>query len=462
MISRLKGEIMFGKIIYYDKKAVAEYKSVISGKPNLEIEEYDVSNDKGIIADLKLVSADVKASKSYKAKVQESDLYDCDLFEKMLIGRDDYFDFTISSDYDITTVPNRSIIKMDGYIEIPEDFDMMKVIDAFKPFILNMNQFQDMEEASRMALQTFLGSANAAKIPLVFEGEDTLFCSKIFQENMTISYEELSEIDENITILARVTVEVLLENGCVPNVPSVYPNDYVFSLDDIKNKLVYLLATTSDGIQKMEVIYKQFIDMLKKHNISEEEHINLLKRTEKIETRIRNVIGYINLHRTDVVHCTCCNVGKLYFKDKNYRSTNESERASKHFFLGCSNYGNKKIKCEAGLIYVDKNKDSSLFKEIKPDSIAHRNNWGDEKVTKTILDEIESLNSTNQNLCIELESVKKENEQLKEALSESKRKNDNQEKKIMNCSAEIERVKRLEEKLSCFKKIFGRIYFLKD
>ena len=46
MISRLKGEIMFGKIIYYDKKAVAEYKSVISGKPNLEIEEYDVSNDK--------------------------------------------------------------------------------------------------------------------------------------------------------------------------------------------------------------------------------------------------------------------------------------------------------------------------------------------------------------------------------------------------------------------------------
>ena len=42
-----------------------------------------------------------------------------------------------------------------------------------------MNQFQDMEEASRMALQTFFGSANAAKIPLVFEGEDTLFCSKI-------------------------------------------------------------------------------------------------------------------------------------------------------------------------------------------------------------------------------------------------------------------------------------------
>ena len=82
MVFCLKGEINVWKDNILRQKAVAEYKTVISGKPNLEIEEYDVSNDKGIIADLKLVSADVKASKSYKAKVQESDLYDCDLFGK--------------------------------------------------------------------------------------------------------------------------------------------------------------------------------------------------------------------------------------------------------------------------------------------------------------------------------------------------------------------------------------------
>ena len=34
-----------------------------------------------------------------------------------------------------------------------------------------------------------------------------------------------------------ITVEVLLENGCVPNMNSPYPNDYVFSLDDIKINL---------------------------------------------------------------------------------------------------------------------------------------------------------------------------------------------------------------------------------
>ena len=47
-------ENMFGKIIYYDKKTIADYKSIINGKPNLEIEEYDVSNDRGINADLKI------------------------------------------------------------------------------------------------------------------------------------------------------------------------------------------------------------------------------------------------------------------------------------------------------------------------------------------------------------------------------------------------------------------------
>ena len=196
---------MFGKIIYYDKKTIAEYKSIINGKPNLEIEEYDISNDRGINADLKLVSADVKASKSYKARVQESDLYDCDQFEKSLAGRDDYYDFTISSDFDITTVPNRSIIKMDGFIEIPEDFDIVKMIETFKPFIMGMDQLQDMEETSKLALQTFLGSANAAKIPLVFEGEGGLLCSKVFQENLTISYEDLSEVEDTVTVLARVT-----------------------------------------------------------------------------------------------------------------------------------------------------------------------------------------------------------------------------------------------------------------
>ena len=233
-----------------------------------------------------------------------------------------------------------------------------------------------------------------------------------------------------------ITVEVLLENGCVPNMNSPYPNDYVFSLDDIKNKLVYLLATTSDSMIGVNYTFQQFVDLLQKTSISEEEHINCLKRTEKIETRIRNVIGYINLHRTDVVSCTSCGVGKLYFKDKNYLSTYDSKRESKHYFLGCSSYGKDNINCRAGLIYVDAYKDSSLFKEIKPDSIENRNNWGKEKVIKTILDEIETLTSANRELDEQLKMLTNENRKLREDLEESKRKNNSQVTQIMQLTKE--------------------------
>lgn len=249
-----------------------------------------------------------------------------------------------------------------------------------------------------------------------------------------------------------ITVEVLLENGHVKNAMSPYTNDYIFSFDDIKNKLVYLLNTTSNELIGVEDIYQQFADLLIQESISEDEHISILRRTERIETRIRNVIGYINLHRTDVVHCTSCGVGKMCFKEKKYLSTRESKRESKHFFLGCSCFGKEGVNCNAGLIYVDAHKDSSAFKEIKPESIEIRNNWGEEKVTKTILDEIEMLNSANENLNNELRIIKNKNKKLIEDLAECKREKDN----------EKEQREVLIERMNRFKRLFGNIYILKD
>lgn len=259
-----------------------------------------------------------------------------------------------------------------------------------------------------------------------------------------------------------VTVEVLLENGYVSNAISVYPNDYVFSINDMKNKLVYLLATTCRNVFEVEQFYRQFAELVAQNNISEEEHIKHLKRTEKIETRIRNVIGYVNLHRTDVVYCTNCRDGKLCFKEKNYLSTSKSFRESKHYFLGCSNYGNNGEKCSSGLIYVDANKDSSSFKEIKPESISHRNNWENEKVTKTMLDEMESLKETNQNQKNIIAELKKDNEKMRKALEDSRIRNTEQTRKIKHLSQENKRLVCLKEKLRCYKRLFWRIYIFKE
>lgn len=195
---------MFGEILYYDKNTIEEYKSIIRGQRRLQVEEYEVSNDKGAGVDLRAISADARASKKYIARVIESMLYDCDEFEKMLAEREDFFDFTQTSGLDISTVPRGAIVKVDAFLEIPESFDIMQILDRFKPLIMDSIETDPMEKSDKDVIKAFFGSAKATRIPIVGEVDDYLLCAKIKQENIVSEYEELEEMDEQVTVLARI------------------------------------------------------------------------------------------------------------------------------------------------------------------------------------------------------------------------------------------------------------------
>lgn len=196
---------MFGNVVYYDKKKIDEYKSLIKGQKNLEIEEYEVSNDKGIQIDLKAFGADAKANKTYKAKIQESLLYNCDEFEKMLDGRDDFFDFTQSDDFDLATMRRGFIIKFDGYVKVPQEFDYTQTIDKFKPMIVAEMIADSKNESEQAALKVFLETSDT-KIPVLIDLDEQLMCSKLISSNMLIKYEEMEEYEElEVTIIARIT-----------------------------------------------------------------------------------------------------------------------------------------------------------------------------------------------------------------------------------------------------------------
>jgi len=200
---------MFGRMMYYDKKTVDDYKALIKGQRHVRVEEYEVSDDKGISVDLKAVSTDAKASKNYVAKVVESMLYDCDEFEKLLTGREDYFDLTQSSGFDLSTVPRGSIIKVDAFLEVPENFDIMQVIDRFKPLFLDSIDTDSMEQSGKDALRVFLESAKATRIPIIGDVDDFLLCAKLYQENLVSEYGEFEEIDEQVTVVARVSSDLI-------------------------------------------------------------------------------------------------------------------------------------------------------------------------------------------------------------------------------------------------------------
>ncbi len=196
---------MFGNVVYYDKKKIDEYRSVIKGQRNLEVEEYEVSNDKGVQIDLKAFGADAKASKTYKARVQESLLYNCDEFEKLLRGRDDFFDFTQSTDFDLTTMSRGFIIKFDGYIKIPEEFDFTQTIDKFKPLLLASLVNDSMDKSEQAALKVFLETSDT-KIPVLIDFDEQLMCSKLISNNMLVRYEDMEEYEDlEVSIIARIT-----------------------------------------------------------------------------------------------------------------------------------------------------------------------------------------------------------------------------------------------------------------
>lgn len=194
---------IFGNIIYYDDKKISEYRSVILRQQSLKVKEYEVQSDKFTKLNLKFIGGDLKGSKKYTAEVEESLLYNCDNFEKLLYDRDDFFDFTTQK-FDIKTI-GRGIIKFNGYMFVPQEFDITQTIQKFKPFLIDSISSEHVDETEQKVFKTLFESTDT-KIPIILELEDALMCSKLISSNMLIEYEDLEEFEElEITIVARVT-----------------------------------------------------------------------------------------------------------------------------------------------------------------------------------------------------------------------------------------------------------------
>lgn len=185
---------MFGKVIYFDEEKVNEYKSALLGKKNVKINQIDVSDDKGGGVNIPIANASIKASKSYSAQVQDSLLLECNEFEKVLNKKQvDYFDFTVTDQYDIKTTPRGYIIKLDGILEIPEGFYVSETLHKYKNFFIN----KDDEFAALLEDKT-------PSIPLLVELDKNLLCAKININNLKIDYVELEDYENiEVSIFAR-------------------------------------------------------------------------------------------------------------------------------------------------------------------------------------------------------------------------------------------------------------------
>lgn len=182
------------------------------GQQSLKIKEYEISSDTSAKLNLRVIGGDLQGSKKYTAEVQESLLYNCENFEKMLDDREEYFDFT-TEQFDIKTIGRGHIIKFNGNMMVPEEFDITQTIQRLKPYLMGAISSGTMDETEKMALEFFFESEDA-KIPIITKCDDIIMCSKLASSNLLITYEDLEEFEDlEITIVARVTSALLVDRN---------------------------------------------------------------------------------------------------------------------------------------------------------------------------------------------------------------------------------------------------------
>lgn len=186
--------IMFGNIIYFNKSKIEQYATLLQGEKSI----IALFNDKSNNANLLLA---------------------CSKFEKMLKDRDDFVDF-VSSDQSIAIneVKISSIIRAKGEVYVPEQFDMVHLIQEYKSLIVSA--FNCKDETERNILKSVLQSSKM-RIPIYCELDDEcdfwMGICKISPDNLVIDYNDLEDCEgKTFTILAKLEARKYYNGSPLP------------------------------------------------------------------------------------------------------------------------------------------------------------------------------------------------------------------------------------------------------
>lgn len=197
---------MFRTLVYFDDKKVAEYKSLIKGEKVVSFKNIKVSNKKTGKVDISILSGGASGSSEMDGEILNNYLLDCREFESLLKDMDDYFDFIQNPNFNIETITSSSIIRFNGTFERPSEFDMLDLINQFKPILMGSVDTDSAEEDQMLNL--LLGK-ESTKVPIFIENDeefsDRLGFSKINSNYLCCDMDSLDDFEnEDVTIIAKI------------------------------------------------------------------------------------------------------------------------------------------------------------------------------------------------------------------------------------------------------------------
>lgn len=114
----------------------------------------------------------------------------------------DYFDCVLNCEYDLTTIPAMKLLRICNSFEIPEAFDVVTLIDQFKPMLIGQIETKSIGEQE--ALMSVLGNASA-DIPFVIEHDDITISGKLNTKFLCEDYASLEDYaDQDVYMLCKV------------------------------------------------------------------------------------------------------------------------------------------------------------------------------------------------------------------------------------------------------------------
>lgn len=193
----------FRTFLYLDSEKVAVYSSIIHAPAG------QAASRKSLMGTLNVgvakVKGSIESSEPGTFEINPAVLYDA--FELALQERakDDFFDCTYN-DIDISTLPQMSIARCEGSIEIPENFDMFAMISEYLPHLSSLGIASlDGDPATNEFALSFFKKTNA-DIPILIRGNDILVASKLKSNSFVdANYQTLEDFeDEELFVLFKV------------------------------------------------------------------------------------------------------------------------------------------------------------------------------------------------------------------------------------------------------------------
>ena len=195
---------MFRSFIYVDEKKLHSYMRQIGvesiAKPKTGTRSTHVS------AAIPFAGLTGAIDRSVDTEYVQDLGIDLDHFEYALekLSGEDYFDFVMNSDYDILSVPSMKLIRVCCSFFVPEQFDVINIIEQYRPLIINSIDTKDTEDEKAEMVRAFFENASA-DIPIVADFGDVQISSKLNINNLLEEYTDLEEYDEqNVYMLCKV------------------------------------------------------------------------------------------------------------------------------------------------------------------------------------------------------------------------------------------------------------------